>query len=374
MIPVVFSVDHKYIMPLSVALVSMLETKNSLTNYEIFILLSDDVSQMDVRKLNEIFLKYKIDHNVHYVSMNDLYSQAYIPSNNSSISKATYYRLNIANILPIEIGKCIYCDCDVVINCDLSEFYNIDIQDYDVAGVYDEGCKYFNTGKEYHNDSTYINAGILLINLETWRSSELTKRMQLRLSEKFLFMDQDIINIECSGRKKVLPSTEYIINQPIQIENGEIERIIHFAGLFKPWEMSVDNLYFKLWNKYALKAGYGDLVNKNIKDYEIISEKIADRLKKKVILWGARASIIYIKCFLKLFDVEVVAVGDNDLNKIGLFYDDILVLGIDDIRKYKDVRFLVTANKKYYKDIKMQLISNNVKEEDILHIEEVLKV
>ena len=55
--------------------------------------------------------------------------------NLTHISRATYYRLLIPEILPLDVGKVIYLDCDIIVNGSLQELWDVNMAEYALAAV-----------------------------------------------------------------------------------------------------------------------------------------------------------------------------------------------------------------------------------------------
>lgn len=67
------------------------------------------------------------------------------------VSIAAYYRLIAADILPKNLDRILYLDCDMIINGNIKELYDHDINEYAFGAVIDEA--YFNNTIFYHNNT-----------------------------------------------------------------------------------------------------------------------------------------------------------------------------------------------------------------------------
>lgn len=172
------------------------------------------------------------------------------------LSKETYYRLLIGDILPCDVHKILYLDPDIVINKNLSDFYNTDITDYIVAG----GTHTFGfVGRGnlmrlgMKKTSTYINAGVLLINLDKWRETVTLAQIMNFISsniKKLLLADQDVINVLFENHTLKIDERLYNLDEKTlkkyssasakekRIDLDWVREntvIIHFNGKHKPW-------------------------------------------------------------------------------------------------------------------------------------------
>lgn len=85
-------------------------------------------------------------------------------------------------------NKILYLDTDTMINKDIDSLFSIDISNYEFAGVVDRLGRFF-------IDKNYINSGVLLLNLDMIRKTELFKKTrELVKTKKMAFPDQSALN------------------------------------------------------------------------------------------------------------------------------------------------------------------------------------
>ena len=123
---------------------------------------------------------------------------------------ATYYRCMFSAILPEEVDKVLYLDCDIVILGDISEYWNTDMSNYSVACVEDIGSNEDERYDilKYDKSFSYFNAGVLLINLRYWREHKIDEQCEqyfLRYPERIRFNDQDLLNAVLHESKLFVP-------------------------------------------------------------------------------------------------------------------------------------------------------------------------
>lgn len=172
-------------------------------------------------------------------------------------------------------SKILYLDNDVLCRGDISEMYNTDITDFELAGVPDYYGRWFFSRKPFKFD--YLNSGVLLLNMDKIRSTGLFKKSRELCCEKQMFMpDQSALNKLCA-EKKILPRK---YNEQRKLKTDSV--LQHFTTSFrffpyihtvtvKPWH--IDKLhnvlglycYDELFEKYMqLKKEY----TKAIEDYK----------------------------------------------------------------------------------------------------------
>jgi lipopolysaccharide biosynthesis glycosyltransferase len=147
----------KYIL---ISLFALLKTNKSPIKVY---LLSDNLSSNDFLALNKLFsnfdgCEYK------YFNLLEKFNKFINNVNVSTkFTKYTLYRLFIPYI--ISETKLLYLDADTVVNGDISQFYNMNMEDYWIAGCEDTGLqRRYKTSIGLKENDIYINAGVCLVN------------------------------------------------------------------------------------------------------------------------------------------------------------------------------------------------------------------
>lgn len=270
MIPVVFSSDHNFIMPTGVAILSLLESSPRV-NFDIFILQSDDVTDIDRNLLQDMVKPYKAQ--LSFISFGKEFSDSYEVR---SISTACYFRLLIPWLIP-QYDKVIYLDGDIIVKSDISKLFDCTLsEEYYVYGVRTPGFTIDSNFVKYISSigldpSNYINSGILVINTKLLREDNLKDEFLSYRDRTFLYQDQDIINLVCKDRIGWLPlkfncsptlesvDESKLINAGITTDLDFKEAllhpvIIHYAGQ-KPWKTFTYHWY-DWWIVYSRTPFY----------------------------------------------------------------------------------------------------------------------
>lgn len=166
---VVYSSDNNYAQHTGVSIVSLLDNNKHFDDIHIYVI-DNEISKVNKERLIDIINNYGrrisfIDFNK-YKSMLNLNMQW-------NISISSYARLFISSMLPNNVDKVLYFDCDTVIVNKVDELWNTDIKDYYVAGVADTVSSSTKSSVGIDRDGKYINAGMLLINLKKWREDNI---------------------------------------------------------------------------------------------------------------------------------------------------------------------------------------------------------
>lgn len=115
------------------------------------------------------------------------------------LSLATYNRLLMAEILPREIDKLLYLDCDIVIRGSLRELFDTPLDGYALAAVEEMGCTRPDAYERLGFDPKYgyFNAGVLLVNLAYWRQIDSVNLFFDYIAanyDRIVAHDQDVLN------------------------------------------------------------------------------------------------------------------------------------------------------------------------------------
>lgn len=245
------TLDSNYIYPLCVMLNSIAAT-NSGNRIDLYVAYSSltDGDFSDMEKALE-----STEHTIHRIPVSDdMFNDCPVLSR---ISKATYYRLLVGDILPDDVDRVLYLDPDIVVIRDLREFYNMSLEGNIIAGaphlhLIAEDVNRIRLG--LNKKSRYINAGVLLIDLKKWRENISLKRIFKFISvnyKKLLLADQDVVNVLLEGNALAIDERMYNLDEKTfrryssalagkkkinleWVKNNTV--VIHFNGKHKPWK------------------------------------------------------------------------------------------------------------------------------------------
>lgn len=151
----------------------------------------------------------------------------------------SFFRCALPECLP-GVKKIIYLDADVFVNKDIKELWDIDISNYCLAAVKDEGVNeyvYPRILKKFTNfdKQKYFNSGVLLMNLNKLKKcGNLIKIISdfIRANPESQLPDQDALNIIFSDSVLLLDSTwnTFVSFSRLKTKKNLSECIYHYAG------------------------------------------------------------------------------------------------------------------------------------------------
>ena len=158
--------------------------------------------------------------------------------------KVVYGRLMLADLLPPDIERVIYLDCDTLVRQPIEQLYDIALDGKPLGAVRDSTAPFISLGRDmaqngviFDGAEPYFNSGVLVLDLAQWRQidwpSELARLDEQGILPK-LYFDQDLLNLIFRGRWHALPWRWNTIDADATHEAMN-PYILHFTKVTKPW-------------------------------------------------------------------------------------------------------------------------------------------
>ena len=256
-INIAFGVTEDWLEYTFVTINSILENSGMENEYKFFIM--SDVSKDKFEQITEPFKKK--------LPTKNLFDICHIKMNNSDfdgvvhdtrVGVSAYYRLKLSSLT--DVDKIIYLDSDLVVLSDINELWNFDTNDYLIGAVEDKYSDLMTLQANLSEGDTYINSGVLLMNLKKFREENLEEKIFEKLREvDNKYSDQDVLNDLCRDKILYLP-LKYNLMLTTDDPNAFPKRkdeytnslkspfILHYA--IKPWVLPVQ--YSEYWRKYFI--------------------------------------------------------------------------------------------------------------------------
>ncbi len=277
-IVIVCAADNQFADALTVMIYSVLKTSSS-KNIKLYVL-DGGISLLAKNRIST--LVNKRGNRIKFLKMDENMFKGYLVS--ERLTQAIYYRLLIPDLLLGEnVQKAIYLDCDLMLNADISELWNVELGRNVLAAVAEtnEGCRYVSSPRALRlykelgipEKNKYFNSGVLVMNLEEWRKRNITAKVCNYLTEnreQVIYHDQDGLNAILWDSWLELPTDWNVMSylfitehkhQVINMEKETVEqlrrnpKIVHFTGWKKPWIEECVHPYASLYRKYAQEVG-----------------------------------------------------------------------------------------------------------------------
>ena len=246
--------DRHYVMPTGVMMQSVC-VNNPGVDIVFHVVVDEDVTDGDRRALEDVTDPFDGKSVVFYPVSEEIAKTNYPAlGNRYSITRATYYRLWLDDILPEAVRRVLYLDGDVIVRKSLLPLWNKCLNGYPIAAVpidYQKAANDFCSRLDDSPQLGYFNAGVLLVNLEEWRNRNIAKDFRgciKHLAADIMYHDQDVLNYVFMKEKCLLPlrynmQTGFYFRDPLYDRKYEEEVraslrdpvIIHYTGV-SPWE------------------------------------------------------------------------------------------------------------------------------------------
>lgn len=274
--------DDNYAPWCGVMLTSLLENNK---DYDIYVwILSDNISDQNKK------LFKSLNAHINIVDLDDFDFRDWAPSLDLGeyLSRTTWARLALGDVLPKDVHKILHIDADTIVLGSLRELYDTDLEKMAAAAV-----------DEYRDASylgmygMYFNAGVILFNVDYFRENNIREKcidFVKSHSDIIRFHDQDVLNKVFEGkvifkhRKFNLTCYGNVVSDELRKDAnfiadreavfGNDVRIYHFVGKAKPWiYYQFEPMAFNLcWRKVYRRSKWHKEPLKSTRQY--IKEKI----------------------------------------------------------------------------------------------------
>jgi lipopolysaccharide biosynthesis glycosyltransferase len=202
-------------------------------------------------------------------------------------SLTPYARLFMGSLLPKDVKRVLYVDCDSLTVGSYRDLWDMNIDDWYCAAVIDSRVNEYEKNQlGWKLDEPYINSGFMLANLEKWREDNLERKFIKYLFEnqgKTIFWDQDAVNFVLKDKIKFIEPKynlqfffqycdyemakfllkikgEYYSKETV-VESQKNPIFVHFCGFVhdRPWQTEY-HPWRGEYEKYALLADCGEVM------------------------------------------------------------------------------------------------------------------
>ena len=272
-INIAFASDNNYAQHVAVVAASILCNTKSNVHFHV---LSDGISQLKIQ-----LIRQTIDNLGGQLSVYDLSSYQCFDNlfTSGHISKAAYFRLDIANILPSGIDKVIYMDVDLLVLQDIAELWEFNLQGKPLAAVPDYGImaskRLMKQKKQVLGlsmDSLYFNSGVVVMDLKQWREHNYAEQViRLAAEGNLPHHDQDALNKVFMDKWMPLPLkwnvippvfnlfSKILLKKDLRknaISARKDKAVLHYAGRYKPWEFELKEGFNEKYYYYLQKTAF----------------------------------------------------------------------------------------------------------------------
>jgi lipopolysaccharide biosynthesis glycosyltransferase len=158
--------------------------------------------------------------------------------------KIVYARMLLPLLLPAEVERVIYLDCDMLVRAPIEELFAMDLGGQPVGAVRDALAPFIALRRDMKENAAlfdgadpYFNSGMMIMDLAQWRTIDLAAEIEALAARGVLsklYFDQDLLNLIFRNRWHELPWRWNTIDADITHEALN-PAILHFTKISKPW-------------------------------------------------------------------------------------------------------------------------------------------
>lgn len=207
MIHIALTITPSYVRFCAVTMISAL--KNNPQGSLWFHIVCNNLAVDDQAKLQQMAATYGAKVSFYEVSPQQLEGYT-LRWEGQRLSMVVFYRCLLASLLPADVHRVIYMDCDVLVLDDLTTLWQTPLEGCALAAVPDEPAPQPKHPQRLGYDVSldYFNGGVLLLNLDYWREYHLEQACRdyyQQHPDTILYNDQDLLNGLCHDCRVLLP-------------------------------------------------------------------------------------------------------------------------------------------------------------------------
>lgn len=280
---IVYASDDRFAEILGVSLVSLYENNKLVENIIIYIL-DSGISEENKNRIEEVSKYYMRDVPC-WIKAKDISKELQIDVSIDRGSLSQYARLFVSSVLPENLERVLYLDCDIIINQPIEELWNLDMEGKTIAALMDAFSKWYRKNIELQPNDIMFNSGVMLIDLKRWREQKIEEELLKFILKKNGCIqqgDQGVLNailshnIKCFDPKFNAVTIFYdfsydemlIYRKPPKFYSREevgnaVDNpvIIHFTTSLlscRPWNEGCQHKYVNRWLEYKLISPWKD--------------------------------------------------------------------------------------------------------------------
>lgn len=331
---VIYQSDENYAVFMGVSVYSLLVNNRDAEEITVYIL-DDGISERNKQRLSGMADRF--DRKIVFLDIEEIGSNERVREfaryHGERKNKHSFYKLFLNQVLPADVMRVIYIDCDTLITGDLQELNETDLGACCIGMVYDALIYKAKKSLGLKLADVYYNSGVILFDMQKWRSLDCEEKMIENLKEhgQYGTVDQDVLNLSFFGQVYPLPMRYNV--QPHHLDflpksyfsvyprrasyfnDVEIEdavknpTIIHFLRYMgkSPWNTDNRHPAAELFDRYLAESPW--------KDYVKQDKKLSFAHKVEVLLYRILPKTWYLRIFVTYHEAMIASSNRNHKGK-----------------------------------------------------------
>ncbi len=289
-IALVLAADDAYARPMAVAIFSALQHLRPGWGVHLY-LIDGGIQPHNKERIEQVVSMHPVPSRVHWRSVPaDELCRLPLVKLHPGFSKGALLRLWIPDLLPGDCRKAIYLDSDVLVRGDLVRLWQWSLATTSLCAVRDYWIPFVSSpnGLSYYEEvgidpfAPYFNSGVMLLNLQRWRSTDVHSRAMEHLGRfagRLCHNDQEGLNAVLADDWEALPATwnvqhdcrfkrwdkesrawpDCAFKRVLRATRSELLSnydVLHFTGSRKPWVMDGTHPASAEWFRFFWESGW----------------------------------------------------------------------------------------------------------------------
>lgn len=289
MINIVINSSDEYAVYAGVMLLSLFET-NKNYRFKIFVF-STSISKANFANIENLASSYN---NEAYLINVDSSIVESLPIKFAYHSINVYLRVLAADLIPKDIEKFIYMDCDIIVNGDIRELWETNVDNVALAASKDlpRFTPLYRKNLFLGENADYFNSGVMIINANYWRENKIAPKVfqyAKDYPDNIIACDQDAMNATLKDKFKLI-SRKWNVYPDVFFEHPDLFEeeydileeirskpiIIHFLynkAWFKECRHPYKSLFYKYYELYTGRV-FIPTPSQKLTIYKVLRNKI----------------------------------------------------------------------------------------------------
>ncbi len=295
---VVYASNDAYARHLGTSMYSLFDRNQEFNEINVFVL-TLGLSKENQEKLYEIAEKFA--RKLTLLNLDDLQTRMGFEVDTGGFDISIMLRLFMGDMLPEQIDRVLYLDCDTVVLQSLKHLWKEDLQGKIIGAVMEPTIyEKVKQSIDLKKEDPYYNSGVLLVDLKKWREEDIQKQLLEFLKNKggkLFASDQDVLNGTLKGRiHTLMPRYNFFTNyryfsyselvrlgktyKAVTMREFQIAKthpfILHYMGDERPWIAGNLNHYRRAYEQYLNKTPWAGTPKEKGKRFYMLAYHMLD--------------------------------------------------------------------------------------------------
>ena len=181
-IHIVYASSDNFCEVMGTSIISLFENSKDVADIQLYIL-DSEIRAENKEHIEEICDNYGRKR-PEWILARDISKELGMKVNLDRGSLSQYARLFVSSVLPENLDKVLYLDCDILIEQSIRKLWEIDLQGKTIAALMDAFSKYYRMNINLEPNDIMFNSGVMLIDLKKWKEHEIEQKLMKFIASK----------------------------------------------------------------------------------------------------------------------------------------------------------------------------------------------